>query len=122
MVFSVGQFVLGVINNFNCYNLDFFVVKASTSFIGEHGFFCSSLIIGGFKVMAHRSSDAGAVITERRKHWRDRRDLKDRRNPERLLHSGIDCRNDAPRRVSDIGGELAEGEVWWEAKRLKYEE
>ncbi len=72
--------------------------------------------------MAHRSSDAGATVTERRKHWCDRRNLQDRRNPERLLHSGVDCRNDVPRRVSDIGGELAEGEVWWEAKRLKCEE
>jgi hypothetical protein len=50
---------------------------------------------------------------ERRKHWRDRRACLDRRNPERIAHSGYDCRSDNPRRQSDIDGDLAEGDIWW---------
>ena len=57
------------------------------------------------------SNDSTPV--ERRKHWRDRRATPDRRNPERVLHDGFDCRSGAPRRQSDIGGELVEGEIWW---------
>jgi hypothetical protein len=51
---------------------------------------------------------------ERRKHWRDRRVNPDRRNPERLQRMAFDCRSGTPRRESDIGGELAEGAVWWQ--------
>lgn len=58
----------------------------------------------------HKSSQA-----ERRKHWRDRRTFPDRRNPERIMHSGYDCRSETPRRQSDISGELEEGEIWWNA-------
>ncbi len=50
---------------------------------------------------------------ERRKHWRDRRVRPDRRNPERLQRMAFDCRSGIPRRESDVGGELAEGAVWW---------
>lgn len=52
---------------------------------------------------------------ERRKHWRDRRTVPDRRNPERLMHGGYDCRTGEPRRQSDVSGELTEGEIWWNA-------
>lgn len=51
--------------------------------------------------------------TERRKHWRDRRAFPDRRNPERVLHSGYDCRNGIPRRQSDITGDDGDAEIWW---------
>ena len=37
----------------------------------------------------------------------------ERRNQQRLQRSNEDCRSGVPRRQSDIGGELAEGEVWW---------
>jgi len=50
---------------------------------------------------------------ERRKHWRDRRAFPDRRNPVRLLHCEHDCRSGVPRRQSDISGEQADGEIWW---------
>ena len=50
---------------------------------------------------------------ERRKHWRDRRAGQDRRNPARLRLVSYDCRSGKPRRQSDIGGELADGELWW---------
>ena len=51
---------------------------------------------------------------ERRKRWRDRRVIPDRRNPDRLQRTGYDCRSGAPRRESDIGGELVDGALWWE--------
>lgn len=51
---------------------------------------------------------------ERRKHWRDRRSGGDRRNPQRLKLVSYDCRSGEPRRQSDVGGELADGEVWWD--------
>ncbi len=51
---------------------------------------------------------------ERRKHWRDRRRAPERRNQQRLQRTNDDCRSGAPRRQSDVGGELAEGEIWWE--------
>jgi hypothetical protein len=38
----------------------------------------------------------------------------ERRNQQRLQRSYDDCRSGVPRRQSDIGGELAEGVVWWE--------
>jgi hypothetical protein len=50
---------------------------------------------------------------ERRKQWSDRRMLADRRNLERQLHAGFDCRSGVPRRKSDLGGDLGDGEVWW---------
>ena len=50
---------------------------------------------------------------ERRKEWSDRRKLADRRNAERQLHAGFDCRSGVPRRKSDLGGDLGDGEVWW---------
>lgn len=69
--------------------------------------------------MSQRDQDKDATdgdaesAPERRKHWTDRRMLADRRNPERQLHAGFDCRSGVHRRKSDLGGELAEGEVWW---------
>jgi len=39
--------------------------------------------------------------------------LAERRNPERQQHAGFDCRSGVPRRKSDLGGDLADGEVWW---------
>lgn len=51
---------------------------------------------------------------ERRKHWRDRRKEGDRRNPERLRLLTYDCRTRQLRRESDLGGELTDGDVWWD--------
>lgn len=62
------------------------------------------------------SKTGEAISLERRKHWRDRRVSPDRRSPERLEHSEYDCRSGVPRRASDIAGELADGEVWWETR------
>jgi len=66
--------------------------------------------------MLQHDKSKGDRKEERRKHWRDRRLTPDRRNPERILHSEYDCRSGVPRRQSDIGGELVEGDVWWEEK------
>jgi hypothetical protein len=64
-------------------------------------------------ILPHDKSNGGRT-KERRKHWRDRRVNADRRSPQRLQRSTYDCRSGIPRRASDLGGELAEGEVWWE--------
>jgi hypothetical protein len=63
----------------------------------------------------HKKGDETAVELklERRKQWSDRRMLTDRRNPERQLHAGFECRSGEPRRKSDLGGDLGDGEVWW---------
>lgn len=58
---------------------------------------------------------------ERRKHWRDRRTGDDRRNPQRVRLVGFDCRSGQPRRQSDVGGELSDGDVWWSKSDAKYE-
>jgi hypothetical protein len=67
--------------------------------------------------MSHEDKNAytaaGEVKRERRKQWGDRRMLADRRNPERQLHAGFECRSGVPRRKSDLGGDLGDGEVWW---------
>jgi len=54
---------------------------------------------------------------ERRKHWRDRRVLVERRNSGRISQAEYDCRDGAPRRESDIAGKLVEGEIWWSGDR-----
>ena len=64
--------------------------------------------------MLHHDKNKGEIKQERRKHWRDRRVTQDRRCQERLQRTEYDCRSGIPRRQSDIGGELADGEVWWE--------
>ena len=64
--------------------------------------------------MLHHNKSKGDNKIERRKHWRDRRVTPDRRNPDRMQRTGYDCRSDVPRRQSDLGGELADGEIWWE--------
>jgi len=63
--------------------------------------------------MLQRDKRRGERKEERRKNWRDRRVRPDRRNFERLQRADFDCRSGVPRRSSDIGGELADGEVWW---------
>ena len=62
--------------------------------------------------MAHASTNVHRL--ERRKHWRDRRGIIDRRCTARNAHDGFDCRSGNPRRRSDIEGECFEAEVWWE--------
>jgi hypothetical protein len=64
--------------------------------------------------MLQPDKNRGERREERRKHWRDRRVGPDRRNAERLQRDHHDCRSDVPRRQSDIGGELADGEIWWQ--------
>ena len=68
----------------------------------------------GNAAMLHHNKNNDDKKEERRKHWRDRRVSPDRRNAERLQRTDFDCRSGVPRRQSDIGGELAEGEIWWE--------
>jgi hypothetical protein len=60
-----------------------------------------------------KKSGSNVEPVERRKHWRDRRDGSDRRNPRRLELTMYDCRSGQPRRSSDIAGELADGDIWW---------
>lgn len=63
--------------------------------------------------MSKKSSVANDEVVERRKQWRDRRAGGDRRNPERLRMVSYDCRSGQPRRSADVGGELADGDIWW---------
>lgn len=62
----------------------------------------------------HASDD---VKMERRKHWRDRRAEAERRNQARLNRMDGECRNNTPRRESDLAGTLVEGELWWSGDR-----
>lgn len=71
--------------------------------------------------MSKKSSAANVETIERRKHWRDRRVNADRRNPERLRLVSYDCRSGSPRRASDVAGDLADGDVWWNKSVTKYE-
>ncbi len=63
--------------------------------------------------MSKKHSVANVGEIERRKEWSDRRSGDDRRNPERLRLVSYDCRSGQPRRSADIGGELADGDIWW---------
>jgi hypothetical protein len=67
----------------------------------------------------HKVSNVEAV--ERRKHWLDRRKGKERRASGRIQVSSFDCRSGLPRRASDVGGELADGDVWWNKGAIRYE-
>ncbi len=71
--------------------------------------------------MSKKSSVANVETIERRKHWRDRRVSADRRNPERLRLVSYDCRSGSPRRQSDVGGELSDGDIWWNNSTTKFE-
>ena len=71
--------------------------------------------------MSKKSSVANVETIERRKHWRDRRVSDDRRNPERLRLVSYDCRSGSPRRQSDVGGELSDGDIWWNNSTTKFE-
>ena len=71
--------------------------------------------------MTKKHSVANVEAVERRKHWRDRRMGDDRRNPERLRLVTYDCRTGTPRRKSDVDGELADGDVWWNKDATQYE-
>ena len=51
--------------------------------------------------------------SERRTNWRDRRVNDERRNEVRLSHMDGECRNNPPRRASDVAGKLIEGDLWW---------
>jgi len=68
----------------------------------------------GKAAMLHHNKNNGDKKEERRKHWRDRRVTPDRRNQHRLQLTSYDCRSFISRRQSDVGGELAEGEIWWQ--------
>lgn len=70
--------------------------------------------------MLHHDKSKEDRKVERRKHWRDRRVTPDRRNADRLQRSDYDCRSGIPRRQSDLAGELADGEVWWEQEDKVY--
>ena len=72
--------------------------------------------------MSRKSSSSNVEPAERRKHWRDRRRPgEDRRNPQRLRLVSYDCRSGLPRRQADVGGELNDGDVWWNKAETKYE-
>ncbi len=65
--------------------------------------------------MSRKDSESNVEKIERRKHWRDRRQSSDdRRNQQRLRLVTYDCRTGQPRRQSDVGGKLADGDVWWD--------
>lgn len=71
--------------------------------------------------MSKKESVSNVESVERRKQWRDRRFGDDRRNPERLYLSVDDCRSGQYRRISDVGGELTDGDIWWNKDATKYE-
>jgi len=71
--------------------------------------------------MSRKGSISNVEPAERRKHWRDRRAGEDRRNPQRLRLVSYDCRTGQPRRQADIGGELSDGDVWWNKADTRYE-
>ena len=71
--------------------------------------------------MSKKGRIGNVETVERRKHWRDRRSGGDRRNPQRLRLVSSDCRSGSPRRQSDIGGELSDGDVWWSNSTTKFE-
>lgn len=71
--------------------------------------------------MSKKTNVTNVESVERRKHWRDRRDSEERRNPLRIHVSGEDCRSGQPRREADLGGELADGDVWWNKEGAGYD-
>ena len=71
--------------------------------------------------MSKKGNISNVEAVERRKHWRDRREESDRRKVVRLNLNSVECRSEQPRRTSDIGGELADGEVWWNKAVTPYE-
>jgi len=71
--------------------------------------------------MSKKSSNSNVEAVERRKDWSDRRHGDDRRNPQRLRLVSFDCRSGQPRRQSDVGGDLADGDVWWNKDGTRYE-
>lgn len=71
--------------------------------------------------MSKKGSVSNISSVERRKHWRDRRSGDDRRTLERLHLEVYDCRGGLPRRLSDVSGELADGEIWWNKDLIQYE-
>ncbi len=72
-------------------------------------------------VMSKKSSVSNVETVERRMHWRDRRAESDRRNTGRLNLNSTECRSESPRRAADIGGELSDGDVWWNKSVTSYE-
>ncbi len=72
-------------------------------------------------VMSGKDSVSNVEAIERRKGWSDRRTEDDRRNSQRLSLISYDCRTGQPRRQSDIGGKLNDGDVWWNTRDTKYE-
>ena len=71
--------------------------------------------------MAVKDSVSNIEPAERRKHWRDRRAGKDRRNLQRLRLVSYDCRSGLPRRQSDVSGDESDGDIWWNKTGIKYE-
>ncbi len=71
--------------------------------------------------MSKKGSASNVETVERRKDWIDRRAGGDRRNPQRLRLVSYDCRSGQPRRQADIGGELNDGDVWWNKSDTRYE-
>lgn len=71
--------------------------------------------------MSKKGSSSNVEAVERRKDWCDRRNGNDRRNPQRLRLVSYDCRSGQPRRQADIGGELADGDIWWNKSDTRYE-
>ena len=63
--------------------------------------------------MSKTGNVSNVEAVERRMHWRDRRKGSDRRNDGRLNLNKSDCRSGQPRRLSDVGGDLSDGYIWW---------
>ena len=72
-------------------------------------------------VMSEKNSFSNIETVERRMHWRDRRTGSDRRSSMRLNLNSTECRSESPRRSADVGGELSDGDVWWNKSVAPYE-
>lgn len=71
--------------------------------------------------MSGKDDSSNVEAVERRKDWCDRRAGDDRRNLQRLRLVSYDCRSGQPRRQADVGGELADGDIWWNKSGTRYE-
>ncbi|MCK4704783.1 MAG: hypothetical protein KAT90_04850 [Gammaproteobacteria bacterium] len=68
--------------------------------------------------MAHTRNTENEKVTDRRMVVLDRRENKERRNQLRLSLMKDECRDDVPRRHSDMVSSTIEGETWWNRQQL----
>ena len=70
--------------------------------------------------MAQARNTENEKVEDRRMGRLDRRANEERRNEDRLSHMKGECRNNVPRRQSDMAGRMIEGELWWSSSRHNF--